>query len=107
MKVYLKQEEWIEEFMIQNAQSRASLKKWLDWIDTADWQQPGDIKNSKFKADLLGKGSCRVIFNIAGNNYRMICRYYFYENFVMLFICWIGTHAEYDKICAGNNQYTV
>src|SRR5262245_51048288 len=104
MKVYLKGQEPIESFMVQNAQSRTSLNKWLKWINKADWKQPGDIKNSTFKADLLGKGSSRVIFNIAGNNYRMVCRYHFEESFVILFMCWIGTHAEYDKLCANNNQ---
>jgi HigB_toxin, RelE-like toxic component of a toxin-antitoxin system len=56
---------------------------------------------------LLGRGSNRVVFDIGGSNYRMICKYAFGEKQVHLFICWIGTHAEYDKLCAGREQYTV
>lgn len=58
-------------------------------------------------ADLLGNGSNRVVFNIAGNNYRLICGYKFGPNMVHLFVKWIGTHAEYDKLCSKNLQYTV
>ena len=58
-------------------------------------------------ADLLGKNSNRVVFNIGGNSYRVICKYAFGEKQVHLFVCWIGTHADYDKINDNNEQYTV
>jgi len=57
--------------------------------------------------DLLGKSSSRAVFDIAGNSYRMICKYAFGEKQVHLFVCWIGTHAEYTKLCADKEQYTV
>ena len=38
---------------------------------------------------------------------RMICKYAFGEKAVHLFICWIGTHPEYDKLNAQNEQYSV
>lgn len=43
----------------------------------------------------------------AGYNYRLIARYAFGQHQVHLFVCWLGTHAEYDKLCARNQQYTV
>jgi mRNA interferase HigB len=58
-------------------------------------------------ADLLGNRSSRVVFDIAGNTYRMICKYAFSVKQVHLFVCWIGTHADYDKLCMLNEQYTV
>ena len=58
-------------------------------------------------ADLLGKGSNRVIFDIGGNKYRMIGKYAFGDIQVHLFICWIGTHAEYDKLCNAGEQCSV
>lgn len=76
-------------------------------IKTADWEKPEDIKMTFNSADPLGKGSHRVIFDIAGNNYRMICKYAFGEHEVHLFVCWIGTHAEYTKLCGKNEQYTI
>ena len=68
---------------------------------------PLDILETFGAGDLLGRGSNRVVFDIGGNNYRMICKYAFGERQVHLFICWIGTHAEYDKLCAGREQYTI
>jgi mRNA interferase HigB len=55
----------------------------------------------------LGNGSSRVIFNIAGNHYRMICKYQFEGRCVRLYIKWIGTHAEYSKLCKKSLQYSV
>ena len=49
-------------------------------------------------ADLLGDGTEKVIFDIGGNNYRIICKYWFSRDDVHLYVKWIGTHAEYDKL---------
>jgi mRNA interferase HigB len=73
----------------------------------ADWVDPEDITETFGSADLLGKGSERVVFDIAGNHYRMICRYHFGATRVHLYIKWIGTHAEYTKLCNDQKQYTV
>ena len=73
----------------------------------ADWFDPEDITETFGSADLLGRGSDRVVFDIAGNQYRMICRYHFGATRVHLYIKWIGTHAEYTKICNEQKQYTV
>jgi mRNA interferase HigB len=37
----------------------------------------------------------------------MICKYRFGDRHVHLFICWIGTHAEYDQLCDNNEQFTI
>ena len=58
-------------------------------------------------ADLLGNGSDRVVFDIAGNNYRMICKYHFGATKVHLYIKWIGTHSQYTQLCDNNKQYSV
>lgn len=73
----------------------------------ADWTEPGDITETFRLADLLGNGSDRVVFDIAGNNYRMICKYHFGATRVHLYIKWIGTHAEYTQLCDDNKQYSV
>ncbi|WP_424964445.1 type II toxin-antitoxin system HigB family toxin [Ekhidna sp.] len=41
---------------------------WLEVLRHADWNEPGDIKKTFAKADLLGGGSNRVVFDIGGNN---------------------------------------
>lgn len=107
MKVHLIRKETIETFARQNTQSRASLEEWLTKVRNADWEKPTDMQATFRSTDLLGKSSSRVVFDIAGNNYRLICKYAFGDKQVHLFICWIGTHAAYDELCNNNGQYTV
>jgi mRNA interferase HigB len=107
MKIHLVRRATIDEFGLKNAQSRTSLEEWLTKIKNADWENPSDILATFRSADLLGNGSSRVVLDIAGNNYRIICKYAFGEKQVHLFVCWMGTHSEYDKLCSKNAQYTI
>src|ERR1051326_8227686 len=104
MKVHLIKKQTIEEYAAKNARSRSSFENWLTTLKYADWNKPEDIQDTLSSTDLLGKGTNRVVFDIAGNNYRMICKYAFGEKQVHLFVCWIGTHGEYDKLCDDNKQ---
>lgn len=105
MKVHLIKRQTIEAYAIGNAGSRISLLAWLNVLKYADWETPEDIQSTFGSADLLLNGSDRVVFDIAGNRYRMICKYVFGQKQVHLFVCWLGTHAEYDKLCAKGAQY--
>ena len=107
MKIHLIRKETIKGYIRTHARSRTSFEDWLEKIKHADWEQPGDIKRTFNSADLLGKGSNRVVFDVAGNNYRMICQYAFGERQVHLFVCWINTHTIYKKLCDANEQYTI
>lgn len=107
MKVHLIKKQTIEQYILENAQSRASLRLWVITINGAGWNDPEDILDTFRSTDLLGNGTDRAVFDIGGNNYRMICHYVFGEKKVHLFICWIGTHAEYSKLCKGNQQYKI
>ena len=107
MKIHLIKKQTVENYIVKNARSKVSFEIWLSIIKYADWKEPNDIISTFNSADILGKGSDRVIFNIGGNNYRMICRYHFGHNKVHLFIKWIGTHAEYTKLCKQQNQYEI
>lgn len=107
MKIHLIKEKTIELYCKEHPASRESFKSWLDKLNESDWNNPADLHTTFVTADLLGKSSQRVIFNIGGGNYRMICRYGFGKNKVHLFICWIGSHAEYDKINKAGKQYTI
>jgi len=57
--------------------------------------------------DLLVKVQAELFFNIGGNTCRMICKYAFGEKEVHLFICWVGTHSEYDKLNMKEEQCTI
>lgn len=107
MKVHLIKKQTLQAFGREHSASWASLEDWIEKIKYANWKQPGDIKQTFNTADLLGKGSNRVIFDVGGNNYRLICKYVFGTAQVHLFVCWIGTHAGYDKICKQGLQYTI
>ncbi|MCI0750253.1 MAG: type II toxin-antitoxin system HigB family toxin [Flammeovirgaceae bacterium] len=107
MKVHLIRKETIESYVAENARSKSSFAIWLTAIKHADWDIPDDILQTFGSADLLGDGIDRVVFDIGGNRYRMICKYVFGQKQVHLFICWVGTHTEYDELCGDEEQYTV
>jgi mRNA interferase HigB len=107
MRVHLIKKQTIEKYAEANAQSRIPLKHWLNAIKIVDWTAASDIQATFGTADLLGNGTTRVVFNIGGNNYRLICKYIFGKTKVHLFICWVGTHTEYDKLCKDEKQYAI
>lgn len=106
MRIHLIKRQSIWEFVLKNSGSRSSFEDWLTKVKMAEWESPADIIYTFNTADILGKSSSRVVFNIGGNNYRMICKFAFGTREVHLFVCWIGTHAAYDELCAKNKQYT-
>ena len=63
---------------------------------SSDWKSPADVKQTYAKASIL-KDS-RVVFNIKGNSYRLIAKFHYEKQWI--FIRFIGTHIEYDKIDA-------
>jgi len=107
MKVRLIKKQTIENYIEKNAQSKVSFEIWFAILKYAEWNVPTDIIETFSSADILGKGSERIVFNIGGNKYRMICKYHFGITKVHLFIKWIGTHAEYTRLCNKKKQYDV
>jgi mRNA interferase HigB len=72
------------------------LKTWVHIARVADWSSPADIKRIFRSADILPND--RVVFNIGGNKYRLIVAVHYRGQ--RLFVRFIGTHAEYDRIDA-------
>ena len=107
MRVHLIKRRPIEDFTEKHSLSKNAFNIWLSLIKSADWVIPGDIQATFGSADLLGNGYDRVVFNIGANKYRLICSYLFGNKQVHLFVCWIGTHAEYTELCKKGHQYTV
>lgn len=107
MKIHLIKKQTVKDYVLNNVQSKASFSTWLSIINRADWDSPNEIISTFNSADVIGKGSERVVFNIGGNNYRLICKYYFGNMKVHLFVKWIGTHAEYTKLCNEGKQYNI
>jgi len=107
MKIHLIKKQTVLLFASQHARSRVSIALWLGKVKYADWSKPQDIKKTFGHADLLGKSSRRVVFDLGGNEFRLICQYHFGEKYLHLFICWIGTHTEYMNLCQMQQQYSI
>jgi len=78
--------------------SKNALEAWYDDTKKSDWKNPSDIKEKYRNASILRKN--RVVFNIHGNKYRLVVKINFEVQIV--FIRFIGTHAQYDKIDSEN-----
>lgn len=77
------------------------IEEFFDKINYSDWRIPQDITRQFKSADLVTceKGQrSRIVFNIGRNRYRMICGYWFRESEVVLYVKFVGTHKEYDKV---------
>jgi mRNA interferase HigB len=78
------------------ADSEVSLRAWYHDAKTAEWKSSNDLKQQYKNASIAGEG--RVVFNIKGNTYRLVVAIDF--DFQIIFIRFIGTHKQYDKIDA-------
>ena len=81
-----------------NADATESALAWYRHALKADWTSPTDVKQDFGNASILKDG--RVVFNIAGNKYRLIV--WINYAYRVVYIRFIGTHAEYDQIDAQN-----
>lgn len=86
----------LKEFWVKHKNSEQQLKSWYDEASKADWKTPKDIKVNYPLASFLADN--RVVFNIKGNTYRLIVKINY--KYKMVWIRFVGTHAEYDKINA-------
>ena len=72
------------------------LRAWVHVVRSADWSKPTDVKQMFRSADILRNG--RAIFDIGGNKYRLVAAIHYRGK--RIYVRFIGTHAEYDKINA-------
>lgn len=86
----------IRDFWEAHADSEQQLKSWFQEASKAVWKNPNEIKQEYPSASILNNN--RVVFNIKGNNYRLIVKINY--GYRMIWIRFIGTHAEYDTINA-------
>lgn len=84
----------LENFANRHADSRNALNRWIQLMEEANCQTHAELKRLFPSADYTGNG--RYVFNIRGNNYRIVAAIVFIAGFAA--IRFIGTHADYDKI---------
>lgn len=83
-------------FWERHPDAEQPLKAWYDEAKHACWSTPQDIKNHYASVSFVGGN--RVVFNIKGNGYRLVVAIAY--RFQAIYIKFIGTHAEYDRIDA-------
>ena len=84
--------EVIAKFTKKHARSRSSLNTWYEVTLKAIWKNYDDVKKTFGSADIYG--DC-VIFDIGGNNYRLIANVNYESE--QVYVSAVLTHAEYDK----------
>ncbi|MGH6952121.1 MAG: type II toxin-antitoxin system HigB family toxin [Vitreimonas sp.] len=84
------------QFAEKHAAARASLDNWYRLVKAAHWSSTDDIQQAAPKAKVLNRE--RVRFEVAGGSYRLIAAFDFQRQTV--FVKFVGTHAEYDRIDA-------
>ena len=87
-------EQAIKEYAEKHPESKVALQDWVQKVKKSEWSCFADIKKTFNSVDNVGNQ--RYVFNIKGNSYRLIVVIKFTIKFV--YIRFIGTHAEYDKI---------
>jgi mRNA interferase HigB len=86
----------LRDFWQSHGDAEEALKAWYYEASHANWQNPVDIKNAHRNASIIGNN--RVVFNIKGNKYRLVVAIRYSSG--IIFIRFIGTHAEYDNVNA-------
>lgn len=86
----------ITEFYKKHADAKIPLEVWVSIIKKLEVKKPNELKQVFNSVDIIGNN--RVIFDIKGNRYRIITIVLIRNKTV--YIRWIGTHAEYDRIDA-------
>ncbi len=84
----------IKEFSEKHAISKTALHFWYHSVSEKKWENFNDLKSDYSTADYFGNH--RFVFNIKGNDYRLIAIISF--NAKKVYIRFIGTHSEYSKI---------
>jgi mRNA interferase HigB len=83
-------------FANRHPETAVSLDRWQRLIRAAAWSSTEDVRRAVPKAKVLN--SDRVRFAIAGGDYRLIAAFDFRRQIV--FVKFLGTHAEYDQVDA-------
>ncbi|MGC2085888.1 MAG: type II toxin-antitoxin system HigB family toxin [Bradyrhizobium sp.] len=84
-----------------HAALKAALDAWFDEVKKARWSSASDVKRSYATASIVTAD--RIVFNIKGNDYRLVVAVDFEKSIV--WIKWIGTHRDYDSINVKDVRY--
>jgi mRNA interferase HigB len=86
----------LREFWKQHPKLKGPLEAWHQEVARADWASPSEVKQQFGSASVVPDN--RVMFNIAGNQYRLVVKVNY--PYRIVYIRFIGTHETYDEIDA-------
>jgi mRNA interferase HigB len=84
-----------------HASLKSALDSWFAEISKATWKNSNEVKRNYASASIVSNE--RIVFNIKGNDYRLVVAVDFEKSIV--WIKWIGTHNEYDRINVKDVKY--
>jgi mRNA interferase HigB len=84
----------LQAFWRRHPDAELPLRAWCDEAEKATWRGPADVRARYRTADFVANN--RVVFNIRGNNYRLVVAVKY--EFSCVYIRFVGTHAEYDGV---------
>lgn len=84
----------LREFWKRHPDAEEPLLAWYREVEQEDWDAPAKVKAKYGNASIVGEN--RVVFNIKGNDYRLVVKINYPHRVV--YIRFLGTHAEYDGI---------
>ena len=87
----------LKDFWQKHADAEQQLKAWYAEVKNSDWNNHAAITKLFRTASILPNN--RVVFNIKGNKYRIVTAINY--DYKIVYIRFVGTHAEYDNINAG------
>ncbi len=86
----------LREFWKRHPDAEIPLRSWYALASRSDWRRPADVKDAYRSASVIANN--RIVFNVKGNDYRLVAALHYNRGF--LFIRFIGTHRQYDKVDA-------
>ena len=81
-------------FWERHSNAEEPLLAWYRETEKADWESPAQVKEKYRSASFVGEN--RVIFNIKGNDYRLVVKTNY--PYRVVYVRFVGTHTEYDNI---------
>ena len=86
----------LRRFWQKHPMAEIPVRAWYAEARRAGWERPADVKTNRRNVSILANN--RAVFNIKGNDYRLVVAMRYDKQ--IMFIRFIGTHAEYDRIDA-------
>ncbi len=84
----------LREFWQRYPDAEEPLLAWYREVEAEDWETPAKVKAKYRNASIIGDN--RVVFNIKGNDYRLVVKINY--RYRVVYVRFVGTHGEYDAI---------